>query len=96
MNILIKPLTTEKLTKQTGNIKLYGFVVDRRANKIDVKNAVERSYGVNVDDVRTMNYKPKNKSRMTKTGIISGKTKSVKKAIVTLKTGEEIDFYATV
>lgn len=96
MDILIKPLTTEKLTKQIGKTNMYGFVVDRRANKIEVKNAVERSYGVNVDEVRTMNYKPKMKSRMTRAGIISGKTKLVKKAIVTLKEGEEIDFYATV
>ena len=76
--------------------KRYGFVVDKRANKIQIKQAVEEFYGVKVLDVNTMNYSGKVKSRYTKAGFLTGKTNAYKKAIVTLAEGNEIDFYASI
>ncbi|MBR1784442.1 MAG: 50S ribosomal protein L23 [Bacteroidales bacterium] len=72
----------------------YGFVVDKRANKIQIKAAVEQFYGVKVIDVNTMNYSGKVKSRYTKSGFLTGRTNAFKKAIVTLAEGDSIDFYA--
>lgn len=74
----------------------YGFVVDKRANKIEIKNAVEKFYDVKVRDVNTMNYSGKNKSRYTKSGFIQGRTNAFKKAIVTLHEGYSIDFYSNI
>jgi large subunit ribosomal protein L23 len=96
MDILLKPIVTEKMTAQGENMNRFGFIVDRKANKIQIKQAVEELYGVNVVSVNTMVYAGKNKSRYTRTGIISGKTKSYKKAIVTLAEGETIDFYSNI
>ena len=94
MDILIKPLVTEKMTNQAERFNRYGFVVDRRATKPQIKRAVESLYKVTVDSVNTMVYGGKMKSRYTKGGIITGKTFSYKKAIVTLAKGESIDFYS--
>ncbi|MBN1338565.1 MAG: 50S ribosomal protein L23, partial [Bacteroidales bacterium] len=94
MEILIKPIVTEKMTTQGEDLNRYGFVVDKHANKIQIKQAVEKMYGVSVDSVNTMRYGGKAKSRYTKSGIVTGKTKSYKKAIVTLAEGEVIDFYS--
>jgi len=96
MDILIKPIVTEKMTEQAESLKRYGFVVARKANKIQIKNAVEEMYGVNVVSVNTMIYAGKAKSRFTRTGAITGRTNSVKKAIVTLADGETIDFYSNI
>ena len=96
MEILIKPIVTEKMTGQGEDLNRYGFVVHRNANKIQIKQAVEKMYGVAVESVNTMRYGGKAKSRYTKSGIISGKTKSYKKAIVTLAEGEMIDFYSNI
>lgn len=96
MDILIKPIVTEKMTAQAESLKRYGFVVDKKANKIQIKNAVEAMYGVNVVSVNTMLCAGKRKSRYTKTGVISGKTNTIKKAIVTLADGETIDFYSNI
>jgi large subunit ribosomal protein L23 len=96
MDILLKPIVTEKMTAQGEDMNRFGFIVDRKANKIQIKQAVEELYGVNVVSVNTMVYPGKNKSRYTRTGIISGKTKSFKKAIVTLTEGETIDFYSNI
>ena len=74
----------------------YGFIVDKRANKIEIKNAVEQFYNVKVLDVNTMNYSGKNKSRYTKAGFLTGRTNAYKKAIVTLAAGDSIDFYANI
>ena len=74
----------------------YGFVVDKRANKIEIKNAVEQFYNVKVIDVNTMNYAGKVKSRYTKAGFLTGRTNAFKKAIVTLAEGDAIDFYANI
>lgn len=96
MDILLKPIVTEKMTAQGEDMNRFGFIVDRKSNKIQIKKAVEELYGVNVVSVNTMVYPGKNKSRYTRTGIISGKTKSFKKAIVTLAEGETIDFYSNI
>jgi large subunit ribosomal protein L23 len=96
MDILLKPIVTEKMTSQGEDLNRFGFIVDRKANKIQIKQAIEELYGVNVVSVNTMVYTGKNKSRYTRTGIINGKTKSFKKAIVTLAEGETIDFYSNI
>ena len=93
MNILIKPIITEKVTKDSEIFNRYGFVVDKRANKIQIKNAVETVYGVNVVNVNTMNVRPDRSVKYTKSGLISGKTNAFKKAIVQVQDGETIDFY---
>jgi large subunit ribosomal protein L23 len=93
MGILIKPLVTEKISDLNEKGK-YGFVVDNRANKVEIKKAVEKMYGVNVESVNTMRYPGKQKTRYTKKQIISGRTSSFKKAIVTVAEGEVIDFYS--
>tara|TARA_B100000900_G_scaffold31262_2_gene23689 strand:- start:244 stop:534 length:291 start_codon:yes stop_codon:yes gene_type:complete len=96
MNILIKPVITEKMTEATDANNRFGFVVDRRANKLEIKDAVEKMYGVSVEKVRTMIYPGKAKSRNTKAGVISGRTNSYKKAIVDIADGESIDFYSNI
>jgi len=92
MSVLIKPLVTEKMSALNEKGQ-YGFVVDKRANKIQIKIEVEKTYGVKVDDVRTLRYGGKEKSRYTKAKIVVGRTPSVKKAIVQVAEGEVIDFY---
>ncbi|MDR2763517.1 MAG: 50S ribosomal protein L23 [Tannerella sp.] len=97
MGIIIKPIVTEKLTAITDKRpNRIGFRVSPDANKLEIKKAVEAMYNVSVVDVNTMNYSGKRKSRYTKSGIISGKQSSYKKAIVTLKEGEVIDFFSNI
>lgn len=96
MDILLKPIVTEKMTAQGENLNRFGFMVDKRANKIQIKHAVEEMYGVTVETVNTMVYAGKSKSRFTKTGVIQGRTNSFKKAIVTLAEGDTIDFYSNI
>ena len=97
MGIIIKPIVTEKQTAITEKFpNRYGFRVSPDANKLEIKKAVEVMYGVNVESVNTMNYAGKKKSRYTKSGIIYGKTSAFKKAIVTLKEGETIDFFSNI
>ena len=96
MDILLKPVITEKMTNQSENLNRYGFVVNKSANKIEIKSAVEKMYDVSVEKVHTMNYQGKLKSRGTKTGIITGRTNRYKKAIVTLAEGDVIDFYSNI
>lgn len=96
MDILIKPIVTEKMTMQGESLNRYGFVVDTRANKLQIKSAVEEMYGVSVEAVNTMRYLGKKKSRFTKSGVIQGRGNSFKKAIVTLAEGEKIDFYSNI
>ena len=96
MEILVKPLVTEKMTDQSERFNRYGFVVDRRASKPEIKKAVESLYNVTVESVNTMVYGGKVKSRYTKGGIITGKTTAFKKAIVTLVDGDSIDFYSNI
>ncbi|GAB1446331.1 MAG: 50S ribosomal protein L23 [Cyclobacteriaceae bacterium] len=95
MSILKKPLVTEKVSALNEKGK-YGFLVDSDANKIEIKNAVEKMYGVNVAKVNTMNVMGKYKSRYTKAGVLSGRMPNYKKAIITVAEGEVIDFYSNV
>ena len=96
MDILIKPIVTEKMTAQGEDMNRYGFVVDKNANKLQIKQAVEKTYNVSVESVNTMKYGGKKKTRYTRSGLLSGKTKSYKKAIITLAEGEVIDFYSNI
>jgi len=95
MDILKKPLVTEKMSSLNEKGQ-YGFIVNNKANKVEIKREVEKIYGVNVESVNTMNYQGKSKSRYTKSKVITGRTPSFKKAIVTLAEGEVIDFYSGV
>jgi large subunit ribosomal protein L23 len=94
MSVLIKPIITEKMTADSEMYNRYGFFVDPKVNKIQIKEAVEATYGVTVNKVRTMNYGPSRKSRYTKTGVQHGKTNAYKKAIVDIAEGDTIDFYS--
>ncbi len=96
MNILIKPIVTEKMTAQGEEFNRYGFIVEKSANKLEIKNAVEELYDVKVSEVNTMRYAGKRKQRHTKSGVSVGKTASYKKAVVTLAEGEVIDFYSNI
>ena len=96
MNILIKPIVTEKMNSMGEALNRFGFIVDKRANKIEIKLAVQKLYGVTVESVNTINYGGKRKSQNTKSGVINGKAKSYKKAIVTLVDGDTIDFYSNI
>ena len=93
MRILLKPVITEKATRESELKNRYTFLVDPKANKIEIKKAVEATYGVNVEKVRTLSYGPERRSRYTKNGIQKTKSKIVKKAIVQLSDGDSIDFY---
>jgi len=93
MGIIIKPIITEKITKDGEVFNRFGFIVDKRANKIQIKLAVEAAYGVSIVEVNTMNYRADRSVKYTKSGLISGKTNAYKKAIVQVKEGETIDFY---
>ena len=92
MDILVRPYSTEKITSQNEK-GVYGFIVNKKANKIQIKKAIADLYGVNVLEVRTMVYAGKVKARFTKTGFVVGRKNSYKKAIVQLAEGEFIDFY---
>jgi large subunit ribosomal protein L23 len=96
MSLIIKPIVTEKMTAAGEKLNRYGFMVDRTANKVEIKKAVEEMYNVQVVDVNTLVVAPKLKQRWTKSGLLRGKTNSYKKAIVTLKEGETIDFYSNI
>ena len=96
MIIIKKPVITEKMTAISEKLNRYAFIVDTRANKIQIKEAVEKLYGVKVVAVNTMNYEGKSKSRYTKSGVITGKVSDTKKAVVTLAEGETIDFFSNI
>lgn len=96
MAIIIKPIVTEKMTALGEKLNRYGFRVDRKAGKVEIKKAVEQMYGVTVLAVNTAVVAPKVKKRYTKSGLQVGKTNAYKKAIVTLKEGETIDFYSNI
>jgi large subunit ribosomal protein L23 len=96
MEILIKPLVTEKMTGQSEKLNRFGFIVNRQANRSQIKNAIEQLYGVDVNAVNTMIYGPKTKYRYTKSGVQKGKRSAFKKAIITLAEGQSIDFYSNI
>jgi large subunit ribosomal protein L23 len=93
MSIIIKPIVTEKVTKEGELFNRFGFVVDKRANKIQIKKAIEAAYGVKIVQINTMNVRPDRSTKYTKSGLITGKTNAYKKAIVQVQEGETIDFY---
>lgn len=94
MGIIVKPIVTEKMTALTEKLNRYGFRVQPNANKIQIAKAIQEMYNVTVLDVNTINYRGKNKSRYTKSGMVKGSESAFKKAIVTLKEGDVIDFYS--
>ena len=96
MSVLIKPIVTEKMTELSEKRNKFGFVVDKRANKIQIKKAIEDMYDVSVTNINTMRYAGKAKSRFSRTGVIQGKTSAYKKAVVTLAEGDQIDFYSNI
>ena len=96
MEILKKPILTEKASQQTEKLNRYSFKVDHRANKLQIKSAIEQMYGISIVAVNTMVVSGKTKSRNTKGGMVSGRTPKYKKAIVTMKEGEVIDFYSNI
>lgn len=96
MIIIKKPVITEKMTAISEKLNKYAFIVDVRANKLQIKEAVEDLYGVKVSSVNTMRYDGKVKSRYTKSGVITGKRDAFKKAVVTLAQGETIDFFSNI
>jgi large subunit ribosomal protein L23 len=93
MSVIIKPIITEKITKDGEIFNRFGFVVEKKANKVQIKKAVEAAYGITVVNVNTMNVRPDRSTKYTKSGLISGKTNAYKKAIVQVQEGETIDFY---
>ncbi|MBN2890418.1 MAG: 50S ribosomal protein L23 [Bacteroidales bacterium] len=92
MDILIKPVNTEKVT-DLEKLNQYVFIVHMKANKIEVKNAIEKVYGVKVLSVNTVRYAGKRRERFTKGGLVRGKTRSFKKAYITLADGDKIDIF---
>ncbi len=94
MSILIKPIITEKATRLSELLNSFTFEVAKSANKIQIKEAVESTYGVSVDKVRTLNVRPDRRTRYTKTGIVTGKTNAIKKAVVKVADGDTIDLYS--
>jgi len=96
MSILIKPIITEKATSDSELFNRYAFVVDKKANKLEIKSAIEEVYGVAIESVRTMNYPVQRKSKYTKNGVVQAKVGGYKKAIVQLAEGDNIDFYSNI
>ena len=93
MSILIKPIITEKATNDSELFNRYSFVVEKSANKIEIKKAVETAYGVSISSVKTLNYPVQKNTKFTKKGLVTGKKGAYKKAIIQLAEGESIDFY---
>ena len=93
MSIIIRPIVTEKVTKESEVLNRFGFFVNKKANKVEIKKAVEATYGVTVVSVNTINVRPDRTTKYTKSGLISGKTNAEKKVFVKVKEGESIDFY---
>ena len=94
--ILIKPIISEKSEYLSGDFNQYSFIVDKKANKIEIGKAVEDMYGVQVSSVNTMIMPKKAKIRNTRSGVLKGAVSSYKKAIVKLADGEEIDFFGDI
>lgn len=95
MDILIRPLVTEKVTAMNDK-GVYGFVVNKKANKVEIKQAVEKTYNVIVEAVNTLTTSTKVKSKFSNGTFMNGRTKAIKKAFVTLNKGEVIDFYSNI
>jgi large subunit ribosomal protein L23 len=98
MSILKKPINTEKMTQlgELADHKQYAFVVDKSASKVQIRTAIEAMYSVSVDSLRTINVRGKKRSRFSKSGFIEGKSPNYRKAVVTLASGQSIDFYKNI
>jgi len=94
--VLVKPILTEKANSQQDKLRRYAFRVNRKANKLEIKKAVEDFYGVTVVDVNTSVVPGKNKTRFTKAGYVQGRKPAYKKAMITVAVGESIDLYAAI
>lgn len=94
--VLIKPIISEKSEILSGDLNQYSFMVNKKANKIEIRKAIEKMYSVNVAAVNTMIVAGKAKARNTKSGVLNGRISPYKKAIVTLAEGEEIDFFGDI
>ncbi len=94
--ILISPLITEKMTNITADKGKYGFLVNPKANKIQIAKAIEAKFNVHVTDIKTINHHGKTKTQLRKRGRFVGTTAKFKKAIVTLKQGEKIEMFEEV
>jgi len=94
--ILIKPIITEKAENLSENMGQYTFIVNKAANKVEIKNAIEAAYSVTVDSVNTLTMPSKKKNRNTRSGILKGSIPSYKKAIIKVSEGEEIDFFGDI
>ena len=94
--ILIKPIITEKAENLSENMGQYTFIVNKAANKVEIKNAIEAAYSVTVDSVNTLTMPSKKKNRNTRSGILKGSISSYKKAIIKVSEGEEIDFFGDI
>ena len=96
MSVLKKPIATEKYTRLGEKLNQYAFIVDKKATKDIIKKEIQKVYDVNVTAIRTMTYLGKSKVRHTKKGFVEGKKADFKKAVVTLKKGEQLDFYSNI
>lgn len=96
MSVIKKPVITEKYTELGEKLNQYAFIVDKRATKPQIKQEIEHLYNISIEEIRTMIYPGKTKVRYTKRNFISGRTGSFKKAVVTLKEGDTIDFYSSI
>jgi len=94
MSVLIRPVISEKATNSSELLSQYSFYVNPKANKLQIKEAVEKAYGVTVTKVSTLISAPQVKSRYTKTGVQVGKTNKMKKAIIHVAEGQEIDLFS--
>ena len=92
-DVLIKPVLSEKVNRLSEKYNRYTFIVNRKANKLEIKKAVEEFYGITVEDVNTLNMPSKVKQRNTKAGLLTGRKPAKKKAIVTIAEGDTIDLY---
>lgn len=95
-NVLIKPIITEKSDQLSENLSQFSFIVDKKANKLEIRKAVEAQYSVTVESVNTAIMPSKSKSRNTRAGLIRGRKSAYKKAIVTLAEGEDLNLYGEV
>ena len=96
MNILIKPIISEKMQAVSEKFNRYGFIVDRKATKSQIKFAIQEVYGVRVDKINTLVQRGKEQTRNTKAGVIRGQKNSVKKAIVFVNKEDKIDIYSSI
>lgn len=94
--ILIRPIITEKSEMLTDKLNQYSFVVNKKANKLEIRKAIEETYNVEVESVNTIIVPAKTKSRNTRSGVLKGRKSSYKKAIVTVADGEDLDFYGDI